>query len=434
MRRPMWLALAASLLHVSLQGEFQRKLYKELVKNYNPLERPVANDSQPLTVYFSLSLLQIMDVDEKNQVLTTNIWLQMSWTDHYLQWNMSEYPGVKTVRFPDGLIWKPDILLYNSADERFDATFHTNVLVNSSGHCQYLPPGIFKSSCYIDVRWFPFDVQQCKLKFGSWSYGGWSLDLQMQEADISGYIPNGEWDLVGITVLLSLTVFMLLVAEIMPATSDSVPLIAQYFASTMIIVGLSVVVTVIVLQYHHHDPDGGKMPKWTRVILLNWCAWFLRMKRPGEDKVRPACQHKQRRCSLASVEMSAVAGPPTTNGNLLYIGFRGLDGVHCAPTPDSGVVCGRMACSPTHDEHLLHGGQPSEGDPDLAKILEEIRYIANRFRCQDESDAICSEWKFAACVVDRLCLMAFSVFTIICTIGILMSAPNFVEAVSKDFA
>lgn len=209
---------------------------------------------------------------------------------------------------------------------------------------------------------------------------------------------------------------------------------AQYFASTMIIVGLSVVVTVIVLQYHHHDPDGGKMPKWTRVILLNWCAWFLRMKRPGEDKVRPACQHKQRRCSLASVEMSAVAGPPATNGNLLYIGFRGLDGVHCAPTPDSGVVCGRLACSPTHDEHLLHGGQPSEGDPDLAKILEEVRYIANRFRCQDEGEAVCSEWKFAACVVDRLCLMAFSVFTILCTIVILMSAPNFVEAVSKDFA
>lgn len=172
----------------------------------------------------------------------------------------------------------------------------------------------------------------------------------------------------------------------------------------------------------------------TRVILLNWCAWFLRMKRPGEDKVRPACQHKQRRCSLASVEMSAVAGPPATNGNLLYIGFRGLDSMHCTPTPDSGVVCGRVACSPTHDEHLLHGGQPSEGDPDLAKILEEVRYIAHRFRCQDESEAVCSEWKFAACVVDRLCLMAFSVFTILCTIGILMSAPNFVEAVSKDFA
>uniref|UniRef100_A0A287CX70 Uncharacterized protein n=1 Tax=Ictidomys tridecemlineatus TaxID=43179 RepID=A0A287CX70_ICTTR len=403
----------------------------------------------------------------------------------------------------EGATWSGGTAVYF---ESISVVFHFSLLVVFITNT-----GIFKSSCYIDVRWFPFDVQHCKLKFGSWSYGGWSLDLQMQEADISGYIPNGEWDLVGkpnsekivpsvrfssqheiylaiypvskslrlrktfffttltlyyglnllipcvlisalallvfllpadsgekislgITVLLSLTVFMLLVAEIMPATSDSVPLIAQYFASTMIIVGLSVVVTVIVLQYHHHDPDGGKMPKWTRVILLNWCAWFLRMKRPGEDKVRPACQHKQRRCSLASVELSASAGPPTSNGNLLYIGFRGLEGMHCAPTPDSGVVCGRMACSPTHDEHLLHGGQPSEGDPDLAKILEEVRYIANRFRCQDESEAVCSEWKFAACVVDRLCLMAFSVFTIICTIGILMSAPNFVEAVSKDFA
>jgi len=37
--------------------------------------------------------------------------------------------------------------------------------------------------------------------------------------------------LTGITVLLSLTVFMLLVAEIMPATSDSVPLIGKLRAS-----------------------------------------------------------------------------------------------------------------------------------------------------------------------------------------------------------
>ncbi|XP_072004197.1 neuronal acetylcholine receptor subunit alpha-7 isoform X3 [Engystomops pustulosus] len=247
---------------------------------------------------------------------------------------------------------------------------------------------------------------------------------------------SGEKISLGITVLLSLTVFMLLVAEIMPATSDSVPLIAQYFASTMIIVGLSVVVTVIVLQYHHHDPHGGKMPKWTRIILLNWCAWFLRMKRPGEDKVRPVCQHnnKQRRCSMASVEVNTVSGQQSSNGNMLYIGFRGLEGIHCTPTTDSGVICGRMACSPTHDENLLHHPRHQEGEHDLSKILEELRYIANRFRDQDEDESICNEWKFAASVVDRLCLMAFSIFTIICTIGILMSAPNFVEAVSKDFA
>ncbi|MEE6502913.1 hypothetical protein FKM82_004679 [Ascaphus truei] len=58
----VWMIIAACLINVSLQGEYQRKLYKELLKNYNPLERPVANDSHPLTVYFGLSLMQIMDV------------------------------------------------------------------------------------------------------------------------------------------------------------------------------------------------------------------------------------------------------------------------------------------------------------------------------------------------------------------------------------
>ncbi|KAG7327255.1 hypothetical protein KOW79_008861 [Hemibagrus wyckioides] len=480
------LAITTCLWRASIQGEAQRRLYRDLMKDYNPLERPVFNDTQSLTVNFSFSLMQIMDVDEKNQVLTTNIWLQLYWFDHYLKWNVSEYPGVTSVRFPDSQIWKPDILLYNSADERFDATFHTNVLVSSNGACQYLPPGIFKSTCHIDVRWFPFDVQRCDLKFGSWTYGGWSLDLQMIEADITGYIANGEWDLVevpgrrnerfydcckepypdvtftvvmrrrtlyyglnllipcvlistlallvfllpadsgekislGITVLLSLTVFMLLVAEIMPATSDSVPLIAQYFATTMVIVGLSVIATVWVLQYHYHDPDGGKMPRWTRVVLVNWCAWFLRMKRPGEERVRSACHNKLPRSSISSVE--------PTNGNVLYMGLRGMESLPCATSPDSGVVCARLMGASEEAPSVSSG----QGDTELSKILDEVRYIAKRFHDQDEEESLCSEWKFAASVIDRLCLMAFSMFTVLCTIGILMSAPNFIEAISKDF-
>lgn len=63
--------------------------------------------------------------------------------------------------------------------------------------CRHLSAGILKSTCYIDVRWFPFDVQKCDLKFGSWTHNGWLLDLQMIDVDISTYIPNGEWDLVG---------------------------------------------------------------------------------------------------------------------------------------------------------------------------------------------------------------------------------------------
>lgn len=59
--------------------------------------------------------------------------------------------------------------------------------------------GIFISTCNVDVRWFPFDIQRCELKFGSWTFDGWLLDIQMKEADVSGYMPNGEWDLLGET-------------------------------------------------------------------------------------------------------------------------------------------------------------------------------------------------------------------------------------------
>uniref|UniRef100_A0A8B9LUI6 Si:ch211-39a7.1 n=1 Tax=Astyanax mexicanus TaxID=7994 RepID=A0A8B9LUI6_ASTMX len=453
----MWHSLAlilfgiSALVQVSVQGPHQRALLKNLLKDYNPMERPVANDSQPLTVVLSLSLVQIMDVDEKNQVLTTNIWLNMRWYDHYLQWNQSEYPGVKNLRFTTDQIWTPDILLYNSADDEFDSTFKTNVLVNSSGYCNYLPPGIFMSTCNVDVRWFPFDIQKCELKFGSWTFDGWLLDLQMSEADISGYMPNGEWDLVGvpgsrneifydcckepypdvtfvvtirrrtlyyalnllipcvllssmtllifllpadsgekislgITVLLSLTVFMLLVAEIMPATSDSIPLIGK---CPFLCGNKSRCLFLFCLFYPQ-----------VQLVLLQWVAWFLRMKRPGEgeDPERPPCAPHLRRCSSGS---------------------------HSGSIPNA-------AGSGSADLHHHHH-HPGGGDPQLQVILDEVRFIADRFRAQDENESVADQWKFAAAVIDRLCLVAFSVFNIICTISILMSAPNFVEAVSKDF-
>ncbi|XP_048085465.1 cholinergic receptor, nicotinic, alpha 11 [Alosa alosa] len=610
----MWRSLAllllgfSALVQVSVQGPYQRSLLKSLLKDYNRMERPVANDSLPLTVVLSMSLVQIMDVDEKNQVLTTNIWVNMKWFDHYLKWNQTEYPGVKNLRFTTDQVWTPDILLYNSADDKFDSMFKTNVLCNSSGFCEYLPPGIFMSTCNVDVRWFPFDIQKCELKFGSWTFDGWLLDLQMTDADISGYMPNGEWDLVGvpgtrnevfydcckepypdvtfvvtirrrtlyyalnllipcmllssmtlltfllpadsgekislgITVLLSLTVFMLLVAEIMPATSDSIPLIGQYFASIMIIVGMSVIATTVVLQYHHHDPTGGTMPKWVQLVLLQWVAWFLRMKRPGEgdDIERPPCAPHLRRCSsgsqsgslpnAAAPSLSATAadlhhhqhnhnhtlhhhhhhsphpllplhpqnllvGAPShmhaqnsTNNNagLLYIGFPSLDDPASSPPlteplarggvptgPRSAApggnnnntaasppphlpsqFCGPPAAAPSLETPgcassasssgvgggggaggggcSCSGASGAGGDPQLQAILDEVRYMADHFRTQDENESVADQWKFAGAVIDRLCLVAFSVFNIICTISILMSAPNFVEAVSKDF-
>ena len=67
---------------------------------------------------------------------------------------------------------------YISASEAFDSTFPTNVVVTSAGLCTYIPPGMFRSSCPIDITWFPFDDQSCEMKFGSWTYNGFKVNYK----------------------------------------------------------------------------------------------------------------------------------------------------------------------------------------------------------------------------------------------------------------
>lgn len=46
----------------SRQGAHEKRLLNKLLDTYNPLERPVANESDPLIVKFGLTLQQIIDV------------------------------------------------------------------------------------------------------------------------------------------------------------------------------------------------------------------------------------------------------------------------------------------------------------------------------------------------------------------------------------
>ncbi|KAK1137572.1 hypothetical protein K0M31_002076 [Melipona bicolor] len=46
----------------SLCGRHEKRLLNELLSTYNTLERPVANESEPLEVRFGITLQQIIDV------------------------------------------------------------------------------------------------------------------------------------------------------------------------------------------------------------------------------------------------------------------------------------------------------------------------------------------------------------------------------------
>lgn len=58
------------------------------------------------------------------------------------------------------------------ADEESSGPSNTNVKLRYNGELVWDSPAITKSTCVVDVSYFPFDWQQCNLTFGSWTYNG----------------------------------------------------------------------------------------------------------------------------------------------------------------------------------------------------------------------------------------------------------------------
>ncbi|KAK0404777.1 hypothetical protein QR680_017621 [Steinernema hermaphroditum] len=178
----------------------EEHLYRTLLDpaRYEKDVRPTVHHSMPTNVTFGFLLNQIVEMDERNQVLTTRSWLNVNWFDPRLVWNASEWGGIKVLYVPYQKLWKPDIILVNNAvREYYGSLVSTDIMTTSEGNVTWLFSAIFKSSCQIRVRYYPFDDQECELKFASWSHEKREIDLGLttDKGDLSSYMNNSEFDL-----------------------------------------------------------------------------------------------------------------------------------------------------------------------------------------------------------------------------------------------
>jgi nicotinic acetylcholine receptor len=67
---------------------------------------------------------------------------------------------------------------WSSADGNYEVTIMTKAILHHNGRVKWTPPAIYKSSCEIDVEYFPFDQQTCFMKFGSWTYDGYMVRIR----------------------------------------------------------------------------------------------------------------------------------------------------------------------------------------------------------------------------------------------------------------
>uniref|UniRef100_A0A915CE66 Neurotransmitter-gated ion-channel ligand-binding domain-containing protein n=1 Tax=Parascaris univalens TaxID=6257 RepID=A0A915CE66_PARUN len=68
---------------------------------------------------------------------------------------------------------------------------------NYTGHLRYYIPFSTESLCKLDVKFFPFDIQQCTLLFGSWAHSNDSIKYSLYSKNLSliDFYDNQEWQL-----------------------------------------------------------------------------------------------------------------------------------------------------------------------------------------------------------------------------------------------
>ncbi|XP_019613459.1 PREDICTED: neuronal acetylcholine receptor subunit alpha-4-like [Branchiostoma belcheri] len=451
------LAFAKGCAAVEDEGH-EVRLMQDLFADYNSFPRPVSNTTHIVSVKFGLSLSQIVGLNMKDQVMTTSVWLKQVWEDYKLKWDPAEYDGITRIKVPVDMIWIPDVLLYNNADGKFEVSSFTKATLFYNGTVVWTPAGIYKSYCYIDVTYFPFDRQNCSMKFGTWTYDATVVDMVPIEpvVDLSNFLENGEFvitsaplyrhvlsyeccppyvDITAYIVLerlplyftvnllipcllftfLSLLVFYLpskacekitLCISILLSLAVFLLVVVKIIPSTSLAVPLlgkylllttvCVILSVVVTTVVLHLSDRtDPMPGWARKVLLQLLPRMLCMTRPGSSKVSEMLLNSQ-----------ADVLDEFPEGETVYASIRPRG-------------------SPRLTRNLqLHRQEQHYTPPELRATVENINSIAKSLRGDMLHSSLSDDWQYAALVLDRFFMWFFFLVSLIGSLLIFL--PPFV--------
>ena len=228
------------------------------------------------------------------------------------------------------------------------------------------------------------------------------------------FIPpeSGEKVGLGITVLLAMTVFLLLVADTLPATSDDIPLLGQYFVATMFVTALSLVGTCIVLNFFHRNPATSPMPRWVRVVILGYMAKVFCFQMEDEEKeaqITPRRKSSENHCGPEYLlETSANALDPESP----HRRAQNLDDISIS------VLRGRSIS--VISRKSVNAAPPH---PLSERLLENVTVLADDVRARQNNDRQREEWRIAALVLDRMFFWLFLITSFLTTFFIFYRGP-----------
>jgi len=393
------------------------------------------------------------------------------------------------------------IFFFNSINDESSAQLDqraTRVRIYNTGYTFWASPYIFKTLCKINVENFPFDTQQCMLKFGAWQYDGNEVNIVNDKkvaALAKTRVPNGEWEVLKvdiirkviyyaccpdlpypelsfvihmkrkplfyivnlvlpniliaflaffsffipvesgervsfvITVLLSMTVFMLLIAESIPPTSDAVPMIGIYYTFSIFLVFLALAATAITLRINYSYLFGDGLSASSKHLIFKYigpCLGFDARKMLGSGSKR---KEKRRNRNPSSV---SYGGCNTCT--------------HCTTTSPTNELdqSNDMMCNGSNYNHdsektYVYLDDNNQNNHQTDKLMLDVidnsepyyRRLAGNHDDRSEREKALTieeqkikESKLAATIIDRMFLWLFSSTYAICT-AVILCIPLF---------
>lgn len=176
----------------------EESLITSLLSSYNADVRP----SDQVAIDISVSLQQIVSLEEKQQIMTSSSFISQKWTDERLSWTPNSTNNfIRVVMLSASDLWTPDIMILNSADSDGYLSISDQSLASVNYRGQVflsLPVLAVQTRCRLYLRKFPFDEQTCTINLTSWGQGANRVFLTKANntiVDTSLYSEHPIWTL-----------------------------------------------------------------------------------------------------------------------------------------------------------------------------------------------------------------------------------------------
>jgi len=170
------LVIAAGANAVGPDLKARARLLRDLPMGFGGVDAIPPKERDRTLIDMSLSV-RSLDLDFEKGTFRTDGYMKLRWSDKRYIWDPASYDGIDSVPLPFSQTWSPEVILHNSVEEKF--IYRRVGVVRHTGEIVYVVSVHTKSACEPNYESYPFGMQLCSLKFGSWVNGQYKVEYRM---------------------------------------------------------------------------------------------------------------------------------------------------------------------------------------------------------------------------------------------------------------